>query len=278
MATQIRTVMEIVDILNEKLSAISPPSPTQAAQQILVRTQDLPEPGDLPVQPTTTAQPASPGARDQSVQPSASADSETIYPEYHGPTSSEFTFEVANESLTELGVGCSFSNPNQSTKFPSFLRISGSPSAEKTLLPRLLARDPLWTIERSDALRYIDTYHRTVGAMYPVTNGPRLAPKVQVLLDSLELARGRRHQCGFGRLIELMFSVDTQILKIQLAIGMITELGFSGTEVAKDLMQSVLDSSDDSFMNLEGLSGVQTLVSTVRLSFSQLPMYCVRKG
>lgn len=277
MVTQIQTVMEKVDNLNDKLNAISPHSETQATQQITIRTQDLPEPGDLRVQPETTAQLANPGARDQSLQPSASVDSETFYPEYHGPTSSEFTFEVANESLTELGVGCSIRNPNQSAKFPSFLRVSRNPSAEKTLLPRLLARDPLWTIERSDALKYIDTYHHTVGAMYPVASGHRLAPKVIILLDSLDVARGRQHQCGFGRLIELMFSVDTQIIKIQLAIGMMTELGFSGTDVAKDLMQSVLDSSDDSFMHVEGLSGVQTLVSTVSFSFFHLPFYCVRK-
>jgi hypothetical protein len=69
-----------------------------------------------------------------------------------------------------------------------------------------------------------------------------------------------------------MFSPDTQLLKIQLAIGMITELGPSGTEMAAELMQTVLDSSDDSFMNVEGLSGVQIHVSTVRLPSSNLLM------
>ncbi|KAK5451873.1 hypothetical protein LTS15_007596 [Exophiala xenobiotica] len=270
MATQIRTVMDKVDSLPDKLSTMSPTSPL--AQRAVVRTQELQEPADLRAQPANAPQLDGPEATDTSLQPSVRADSGTTFPEYHGPTSSEFTFEVASESLTELGVGCAFSKSNQSTRLPSFPCISRSPSAGKALLSRLLVRDPLWTIERSDALRYFDTYHRTVGAMYPVTSGPHFAHKVQTLLDTLDVARGRRYRGGFGHLIELMFSPDTQLLKIQLAIGMITELGPSGTEMAAELMQTVLDSSDDSFMNVEGLKGVQIHVLTVRLPSSDLPM------
>ncbi|OAL19366.1 hypothetical protein AYO22_09910 [Fonsecaea multimorphosa] len=258
--------MEKVDLLNEKINAISPPSSTHAGQQMVAGTHNAPEPfesRDEFAQPVSTAQLTEPEEREKSTPPlDAEDDSATIYPEYHGPTSSEFTFEVADESLTKLGVGCAFSNSHRPTKSPSLLHPPHSASAEKMLFPRLLGRDPLWTMERSDVLKYFDTFHRTIGAMYPVTNRLRLASKAQVLLDSLDVARGRPHLGGSGRLIELMLSVDTQILKIQLAIGMMTELGAAGTHRATELMQTVLDASDDSLMNVEGLGGVQLLVLT----------------
>jgi len=187
---------------------------------------------------------------------------ETIVPEYHGPTSSEFTFEVANESLNELRVECSASNSNQAVECLPIPRSVQSLTADKTLLRRLLARNPLWTVARSDALRYLDLYYNTVGAMYPVTDSFRLASKLQLLYDSIDVAKARRYQ-GVGNLVEMMLSMDTEIVKIQVAVGMVTELGAAGTDIARGLVQSVIDSSDDSLMNLEGLSGVQVLVSIV---------------
>jgi hypothetical protein len=260
---QLRTVMEKVDSLNQRLSAISPPSPSQQPGPSIPAAE---ESVALGFQPENVPQPGSLGARDSSMQPSVTIEPETISPEYHGPTSSEFTFEVANESLIELGVGCSISNSNQSSKSLSFPAIFRNQTADTTLLRNFLARDPLWVVTRSDALRYIDTYHNTVGAMYPATDGSCLAPKVQLLFDALDVARGRRYQGGFGSLIELMFSVDTKIIKILLAIGMVSDLGVAGTDAAVKLVQSVLDSSDDSLMNAEGLSGVQILVSIVSFS------------
>ena len=252
MTLQIQTVMEKVDALNQRMSAISVPSPV-----------------DLPFPPETASQTASLGARDQSMQPSVTIEPETISPEYHGPTSSAFTFEVANQSLIELGVE-SISNSNQSTRFLSFPSSLRNPTADKTLLRSILAQDPLWTIARSDAMRYIDTYHNTVGAMYPVINGTCLNPKAKLLFDALDIAQKRRYQGGFGSLIELMFSIDTKIIKIVLAIGMFTEMGVAGTDEAAKFVQSVLDSSDDSLMNAEGLAGVQILVSIVSFAASCL--------
>ncbi|KIW25685.1 uncharacterized protein PV07_08846 [Cladophialophora immunda] len=264
MTTQIQAVMEKVDLLNEKINAISSPSSTHAVQHMVESDPGILTPRGVDARPVNTAQSAEPDERETSMPLlDAAGDSATIYPEYHGPTSSEFTFEVADESLTKLGVGCAFSNSHRLTKAPSSPHPPYSVPGEKMLFPRLLGRDPLWTMERSDALKYFDTYHRTIGAMYPVTSRLRLASKAQVLLDSLDVARGRLHLSGSsGRLIELMLSVDTQILKIQLAIGMMTELGAGGTHRATELMQTVLDASDDSLMNVEGLGGVQILVLT----------------
>jgi len=78
----------------------------------------------------------------------------------------------------------------------------------------------------------------------------------------VDVAKARRYQ-GVGNLVEMMLSMDTEIVKIQVAVGMVTELGAAGTDIARGLVQSVIDSSDDSLMNLEGLSGVQVLVSIV---------------
>ncbi|KEF55082.1 uncharacterized protein A1O9_08735 [Exophiala aquamarina CBS 119918] len=261
MSEQLRTVMAKVDNLNERLSSVSPPGQYQQAQQSVAGVNVLQERAIQQCSPGNALQLTSPRPREQSMQPSAMHEPETMVPEYHGPTSSEFTFEVANESLTELRVGCTASNSNQPVECFPIPRIPQNPTADKTLVRRLLGRNPLWTVARSDALRYLELYYNTVGAMYPVTDGPRLASKLQLLFDSLDIAKAQRYNDGVGSLVEMMFSVDTEIIKIQVAIGMITELGVAGTDIARELVQSVIDSSDDSLMNLEGLHGVQVLVS-----------------
>ena len=265
MTMQIRTVMERLDGLNERLSAIASPSPphTRSHPLPVANVQRLQDPAVPPFSLVNTLQQPNLGAREQSMQPISTIEPEMISPEYHGPTSSEFTFEVANESLTELGVGCSITSSNPSTRFLSSPSSFRNQTTDKTLFRRLVSRDPLWAVKRSDAQKYIDAYHNTVGAMYPVIDRPHLIAKVQLLFDALDAARGPRYQGGFGHLVELMYKIDTQIIKIQLAVGMITTRGVTGTETAIELVQSVLDSSDDSLMNTEGLSGVQILVSIV---------------
>lgn len=250
MKLQIQAVMEQVNVLNQKMSAVFPPSPV-----------------DLPFLPEPSSQPASRGESDQPMQLGVAIEQETISPEYHGPTSSEFTFEVANQSLADLGVGSSISNSNHSSRHLSFPSIIRNPTADKTLLRSILAQDPLWTVARPDALRYINTYHNTVGAMYPAINSSSLSPKVQLLFDALDGARKRRYLGGFVGLLEMMFSCDTKIIKILLAIGMFTELGVAGTEDATKFVQSALDSSDDLLMNAEGPRGAQIFIAIVSCCF-----------
>ncbi|EXJ56358.1 uncharacterized protein A1O5_12625 [Cladophialophora psammophila CBS 110553] len=259
MGMQIRALVDKVEKLHEKLSAISPTSLPEPTHHPVANLEHAME---LNFSHVDAPQATDSEARDQSMQANTDEAPETISPEYHGPTSSEFTFEVANESLSELGFRCSIGVPNRPSRFPSFVTISRIQTADRTLLRRDLARDPLWTIERSDALKYIDIYHNSVGAMYPVIDRSRLAPKIQLLFDALDLVRGRPCQGGFGNCIELLYSIETQIMKILVAIGMITELGVAGTDAAMRLMQDVLDTSEDSLINTEGLSGVQLLVST----------------
>lgn len=271
MSDQLRTVMERVDNLNERLSSVSPAGPSHQTQQSMASVHVPEDRANQHYSPGNALQQTSPGARAQSMESNAMNEQETIIPEYHGPTSSEFTFEVANESLTELSIECSANNSNHAVEYLPIPRVSQNSTADKTLLRRLLARNPLWTVARSDALRYLELYYNTVGAMYPVTDGPRLSSKLQLLFDALDVAKARRYQGGVGSLVEMMFSVDTEIIKIQVGIGMITELGVAGTNIARELVQSVIDSSDDSLMNLEGLSGVQVLVSIVSILFLYSP-------
>ncbi|KAK6369720.1 hypothetical protein LTS17_009170 [Exophiala oligosperma] len=273
MTMQIHALMEKVDSLQDKLAGLSPSSLDVShapfwpglATASMQATDDQANLCDLPTDAPPPPPPPPPlwkspqAIRDESVPPDANDEPEAISPEYHGPTSSEFTFEVANESLTQMGVGCSIHK--SAAPVAKFFSFDTGPTGPR--LRRLFTRDRLWTIDRTVALSYIEKYHNTVGAMYPVTDEARLAPKVQYLFDAWDANRNQRHQGGLGSLIDLMLSIDIQIIKIQVAVGMINVLGVAGMDVATELVQSVLDSSDDSMMNLERLGGVQLLVCIV---------------
>ncbi|KIX00656.1 uncharacterized protein Z518_09721 [Rhinocladiella mackenziei CBS 650.93] len=264
MSMQIRAVMERVDSLNERLNAISPASVAETSHPPLYSLVDQP---DLCLPTADGRVPASAAARNQSVQPSSPRGTETISPEYHGLTSSEFTFEVANESLNELGVGCSISNPNQPNGSLSFQPIPSAHTADKTMVRRLLTRDPLWSIERVDALRYIDIYLNTLGLMYPVVDAQHFESKALMLFDALDSAKAARCRDRIGRTIELLFSVETNKIKLATAAGLVIDQG-AGNDTAVRLVQSVLDSTDDSLMNAEGIGGVQLLVLTALFHYS----------
>lgn len=272
MTKQIQAVMEKVDALNRRMSTIEPQSPPPTVRQSVTCDQALQELPDFPTSGENETHPTLLEGGKQSIPPNVMIEPEAISPEYHGPTSSEFSFEVANQSLMELGVGSSIGVHNPSAKLNSLPSILRKTTADKTLLQSVLAQDPLWMVARQDALRYIDTYHNTLGALYPVINSSCLAPKVLLLFEALDSARISRYRSGFGNLIELLVSNDTKIIKLLIAIGIFTELGVLGTEGATKFVQSVIDSSDDSLMDVEGLGGVQILVGIVspRLSCSKL--------
>ena len=124
MSEQLRTVMDKVDCLNERLGSVSPPGPSHLPQQ---STTSIHIARDQANQQCSPGQLSSPKARDRPMEAATIDEQETIVPEYHGPTSSEFTFEVANESLNELRVECSASNSNQAVECLYKQDIPGSP-------------------------------------------------------------------------------------------------------------------------------------------------------
>ena len=257
MNTQVHAVMEKVDILNDKLNTLVPSAAAREPAANIIEDSQL--------NPLIYTDP-----KHCSVQPSVTTGTETISPEYHGPTSSEFSFRVANDSLTELGVECSVSciaQPDHHLFSQSITRI---PATDKMVLRRLLMRDPLWHINRADASNHIERYRNSLGAMYPVIDDQYLQGKFDSLFDALAGARSGSCREGIGSLVELLFSNDVHIIKIVIAIGMVQKASSPRNDAALQMMQSVLEASDDSLMDVEGLDGVRLLVLTVIIGLSSL--------
>ncbi|KAH0836143.1 hypothetical protein FOPE_04216 [Fonsecaea pedrosoi] len=270
MDMQIRTIMEKVDSLHQKMNSLSGAGTSlhEATHSETPGLVSLVEQQQNPSKETTDETSLNSvlprgGSPRRLTSPSGA---ETLSPEYHGPTSSEFTFTVANESFGDLGIsGTTVGNesPKQAMN-PSFSLpvMPGGHTADKTLLGRLLTRDPLWTIQRSDAFRWMNIYHDSLGAMYPVVESQHLEAKTHTLFDALEAIKAGRYRDHFSRALELLYSGAINEAKLLIAMGSIMELGVGNSEMAVQLVQSVLDSSDDSLMNAEGIHGVQLLVLT----------------
>lgn len=259
MTRQMRTVLERVDDLSTRINSMTAPNSSQTLEHPGSSSNPLVQPTKDQSYPT----PVHAAVKTQPFAPSAAADQDTVSPEYHGPTSTEFSFVVANESLVEMGIDTP-AQSNGPRKLVPFPALSRSQAVENTLLRSFFAKDPLWKIENADASRYVDMYHNTVGLMYPVANHPGLKTKMQHLFGVLHKARRRVNEDELRNLSDLWFTVDTQIIKLQLAIGMLAKLGLAGTNAATMLVQSVRESIDDPLMVIGGLHGVRVLVLTVR--------------
>lgn len=173
---------------------------------------------------------------DELATPAFQPPADTVLPEFRGPTSPEFTFEIANETLNSLGINCSRkSQPSQSQ------------SLEGTILQSLSSRSTLWKISQPDATKYIEIYSTAIGSMYPIADN--LAYKTKRLFNEQSLNQ--------------ILSVETQIMKMQLAIGMVIEVG--PCDLAQELVDGVTGLCDD----LEGIDGVRILVLTVSQSPAQ---------
>lgn len=256
MATNLQTVMDQVKCLQGKLDAISQQeSSTETAKSV--------EPRRVNDQTMTIWSEMLPA--EGQVRPVNQAEnSQTTFPEYHGPTSSEFSFNVANKILTGLGADCSVDGEAQ-VDSPLPFQTGKTSQADGFILRRTLRQDPLWRVDQSDVPRYIDAYRDSLGAMYPILDCEPLKAKADMLFQAMMGPCGQKKEIGLGSVVELIFNNDTQVLKIILAIGLLNDMSLADNGTALSLVQSVLDSSDTSLMHVRGLEGVHILMLCVSL-------------
>ena len=177
---------------------------------------------------------------------------------FRGPTSSAFNFDVATSSLQSMGITT-----------PEFNALEGSSAvstppvqAPKSQLSVHPSRDPLWAIEREEAVRLCRVYGEETGVMYPMLDIDKVIARVNLLFDFLESAvrTGLQNYAVPGR--DAFHDEDTNILKMVLATASIVE-GNGESDLGAKLFASVQDACQSRLWGPVSIKGLILLVLVV---------------
>jgi hypothetical protein len=177
-----------------------------------------------------------------SEQPSAPSPPQPRHPQFHGPTSSAFNFDVAQLSLRDMGLA-SNENPIHDDLAPNSAPAeSTQPNPRHTASTRLPAmhptKDPIWSINREEAIRLCRVYEEEIGLMYPFVNINKIISQTNLLYKFLEAAT----RTGFAQTqmagSDSLQDEDSLNLKIILATTLVLE-GGGQSELGRQLFETV---------------------------------------
>lgn len=175
-------------------------------------------------------------------------------PQYMGPTSSSFSFGVAKHSLQEMGIQDGADSSGSATPL-------GSPSSPTR---GLVARDPLCSIPRSEAIRLIETYEEECGTIYPFLDTNLILKTVREFYDSANMYQSSSYLPHYND--ENMFAGGLlDVAKLAIAIALVIEAG-GPTVRSTELLESVESGFDGRFCGLSvDVLGMQALTLMVCL-------------
>ena len=190
-----------------------------------------------------------------------SPQSRAKHPQYQGPTSSAFNFDIANASLQTMGVTEPDMSDNSAVAFDESLSDPQlqAPVASMAIHPD---KDPLWRMNKDDAVRLCRVYEDEMGIMYPVVNIEEIIDRAKFLFTFTEAATKsgliRTDRSGQDRL----GSTDNNILKMILATALTVEAN-GHSDLGQALFDSVKDASEGRLWEPVELKGLILIVITV---------------
>ncbi|KAI9924307.1 hypothetical protein MW887_007257 [Aspergillus wentii] len=158
---------------------------------------------------------------------------------FQGPTTSAFSFDLAKTSLQRRGIverNEIGEEDGDMTQEPSPVPSPSSPDQE--LEPR--TGDPLWTIQKTEAVRLCRVYEEEMGVMYPVLDLQELLRQVDILYGPMDTVSWSPLQGN----VDGLESGDVDILRLVFACALTAE-GSGSSELAMRLFGSVREVADN---------------------------------
>ena len=189
---------------------------------------------------------------------------QSLCPGFRGPTSSSYTFDVANSSLRRMGItsgGSAVDSATSREKRPLISRCQADAASGPFV--RSFARDPLGEIGYDEALRLCQLYNEAFGTMYPVIDMHQVIANAESFfapIGSSTQARSRHRDSSMG---DTSFSNDVNVLKLVLAISL-ASVSAGKDEQGQRLFQSVRDAAEVPIWDSMGLEGIQLLTLVVQ--------------
>jgi hypothetical protein len=194
--------------------------------------------------------------------PSSGRAPQKTVPQFHGPTSSTYGFDVAKSTLQTMGITQSTS---QDDGFISHDRsANASPFTSPALpCPPHSSKDPLWLIEQAEASRLCHVYEEEIGIMYPHIDMEKILKHLNLLYSFISAAL----RTGFGQPTLLgadaIEDEDTTVLKLILAITLLLE-GNGKSELGDRFFESAKQAVNLKIVGPLDVGAVNLIVLTVR--------------
>lgn len=158
---------------------------------------------------------------------------------YRGPTSTEFSFGVADNSLQTMGItdGKAEANGNNVHE----LQPSSSPGQIERNMQLIHniheEKDPIYSVSKEEALRLCQVYEDEMGIMYPVLDIQTVMEYTERLYSFIDAAR--RHglvQQGFPG-ADAIDDYNTIVLKLIIACALTME-GSGSSQLGRNIFES----------------------------------------
>ncbi|KAK0113956.1 hypothetical protein ONS96_014805 [Cadophora gregata f. sp. sojae] len=159
------------------------------------------------------------------------ANSAPTRPQFIGPTSSDFSFNLANSALSRLGIEA----PNGDARLDSAVtsrRTSPEPtSRDPTTNPKL---DPLLTLGFEESKRMLDVYEEELHPIYPFIDIDNVRIRAPTLYRELEA------RCSGGEVAQdsRSRSIDTMVFKLVVATALVVD-GAGKSKLGEQLLGSI---------------------------------------
>lgn len=127
---------------------------------------------------------------------------------------------------------------------------------------KLLATDPIFTIDRKTAAKLIHQWCDGVGLLYPILDRQMTLCKADDILITLQHARDSGVQLPWAKVIETLFDAETNKLKLILAISRTLE-SEGRDEQAQKLFQSVTETMESLICSSSSINNIQILLLMV---------------
>ncbi|KAK0250481.1 hypothetical protein LTS09_014328 [Friedmanniomyces endolithicus] len=225
-----------------------------------------------------------PGAPMAPMSPTATrhrSQSQSQQPSFRGPTSAEFNFDVARNSLQTMGItGHNGAQPGSGeggmgTDNPT---PTGSPPPARHIGQMVQSyhaeKDPIWSITQEEAIRLCQMYEDEMGLMYPVLDTNKVMAYATKLYRFMEAAHrsGLMQQGMPGS--DAMVDEDTNILQMVLATAMTVE-GSGRSELGRKLFEGVQPAIDNLLLGSVGVKGIRLLAMTLQAMYE---FHCDNEG
>lgn len=183
-----------------------------------------------------------------------------VLPQFHGPTSSMYGFDVAKSSLQTMGIT---NNPGDEGIVSQERSRAASPIRPQPPHP---TKDPLWLIDANEVTRLCHVYEEEIGIMYPVVDLAKIIKHANGLYKFISASL----RTGFGQVSlpgnDAFDDEDTTVLKMILAITLVVE-GNGRSDVGQRFFESAKPAVDMKLVTNTGIQSVELLVLTATYYF-----------
>lgn len=176
---------------------------------------------------------------------------------FQGPTSPAFSLGVAQHSLKHMGISSIEEAIDQGILSQSGLQ-NDSPATTRVLHS---SKDPIWGVTKDEALRLCRVFEDENGLMYPILDIDQIMRHASLLFSFMDAAQ-KAFMLSALPGADSMQDEDTDVLKLVLAIAMVTE-GTGHSDLGKRLFEQVNKAGDSRMLGSVNLKDIQILTLTV---------------